>query len=182
MFAAHRTITNNMANTPYCSLCNRNFDKESALRQHTNAKHQNARATNHTQRTDLRCSVCDRCFNHRKDLAQHTKRKHAKQQSDNSTTTFDLLCVICMENTVSVVLSGCGHMSMCNSCASQIDKCPMCRKHYDPKEILKVFVSGVQNQTEKPDQRADQQQQTQQQQQKKIHKKFNKIKHNNKLN
>ena len=45
-------------------------------------------------------------------------------------------CVAGWELTYDVVFAGCGHMSLCGTCAAAIDSCPICRV-VSPK--VKVF-------------------------------------------
>jgi len=38
------------------------------------------------------------------------------------------LCVMCCQNTVDIAFLNCGHFICCKFCASQVKKCPLCRK------------------------------------------------------
>lgn len=50
-------------------------------------------------------------------------------------------CIFCLENDISTVFVGCGHMSCCIDCATniQIKVCPNCRKAGD---CIKIYKSG----------------------------------------
>ncbi len=39
----------------------------------------------------------------------------------------DRKCVVCMDNNLEVAVLPCGHLCMCQECASSIHQCPMCR-------------------------------------------------------
>jgi len=45
-----------------------------------------------------------------------------------------------MENKSEAVISVCGHLGLCMQCAKAINKCPICRKPFDPNQnLIKVY-------------------------------------------
>ena len=42
----------------------------------------------------------------------------------------DDACIICLENEIDTTLQPCGHKRLCLMCATQVQKCPMCRSNY----------------------------------------------------
>lgn len=51
-------------------------------------------------------------------------------------------CVICMDKPRAMVISVCGHLSMCDVCAFTQNKCPICRTPYNPDtQLIKVFMT-----------------------------------------
>jgi len=47
-------------------------------------------------------------------------------------------CVVCMAKPEEVAVDPCGHLSMCEECASQVRQCPVCRGPIE--KLLRVFV------------------------------------------
>jgi uncharacterized protein YggU (UPF0235/DUF167 family) len=43
-------------------------------------------------------------------------------------TEDDLDCLICLDNSKDSVFNSCGHYVCCKTCASKVNKCPMCRQ------------------------------------------------------
>lgn len=51
-------------------------------------------------------------------------------------------CVICMDKPPAMVISVCGHLSLCDVCAFTQNKCPICRTPYNPDtQLIKVFMT-----------------------------------------
>jgi hypothetical protein len=48
------------------------------------------------------------------------------------------VCSVCIQNESNTVYVECGHMVCCMSCATKLDKCPICRKQ---GHWIKVFTS-----------------------------------------
>ena len=61
-----------------------------------------------------------------------------EKTSDNQSVDSVLLCKICFENSCSVVILPCRHFVACGLCASQLDKCAVCRGSID--DTLTVFT------------------------------------------
>lgn len=75
---------------------------------------------------------------------EDTKSALNNEIKENNIATEDdsrLECRICMERPISIVFTGCGHMTCCDVCCYAMDKCPMCRKKYTESQILKVYIS-----------------------------------------
>lgn len=53
----------------------------------------------------------------------------------------DQSCVICLDAPRCFVLTTCGHLCFCNTCGYATNKCPLCRKSYNPdKDLLKIYA------------------------------------------
>lgn len=52
-------------------------------------------------------------------------------------TKPDDQCKICYNASINCVLIRCGHMCTCLDCSSQLEKCPICRKHID--DVIQTF-------------------------------------------
>jgi hypothetical protein len=51
----------------------------------------------------------------------------------------DDACLICMDREIDACLP-CGHLLCCNLCAQNLDKCPLCRRAYNPDtQIIKTY-------------------------------------------
>jgi hypothetical protein len=62
--------------------------------------------------------------------------------NENEPNASDLnICSICLENEKNTVIVSCGHLSMCERCAKKINKCPICRKSYEVKDLMKIYNS-----------------------------------------
>jgi hypothetical protein len=44
-------------------------------------------------------------------------------------------CVICYQDGMASQVFPCGHLCVCNQCAADLDKCPMCRAHGKPFRV-----------------------------------------------
>ncbi|VDK57049.1 unnamed protein product [Anisakis simplex] len=45
-------------------------------------------------------------------------------------------CVVCMSNSVKLLISPCGHVCLCEECATSLDDCPMCRTRITNRILL----------------------------------------------
>lgn len=57
---------------------------------------------------------------------------------DDTTDT----CAICMDKECAPRLP-CGHKCMCAECAASVDRCPLCRDHFDPSEVAWTDACGT---------------------------------------
>ena len=49
-------------------------------------------------------------------------------------------CIVCMDSKKDTVITVCGHLGYCYMCAMSMNKCPICRKAYNPDtQLLKIF-------------------------------------------
>jgi hypothetical protein len=48
-------------------------------------------------------------------------------------------CVVCLDKKVSIVFLPCAHLCACAECAGDLDKCPLCRRHF--KGYVRAFLS-----------------------------------------
>lgn len=51
-------------------------------------------------------------------------------------------CVICLTNSPDYIITACGHKCLCQDCGIILNKCPICRKDFDPTtQFIQVFES-----------------------------------------
>lgn len=50
------------------------------------------------------------------------------------------LCQICYENEMDAVFYDCGHVTACETCARQLDDCPVCRRKV--KAVVRIWLSA----------------------------------------
>ncbi|KAL8826599.1 MAG: hypothetical protein Q9191_003705 [Dirinaria sp. TL-2023a] len=50
------------------------------------------------------------------------------------------LCQICYENEMDAVFYDCGHVTACETCARQVDDCPVCRRKV--KAVIRIWLSA----------------------------------------
>jgi len=66
--------------------------------------------------------------------------RRVKARGENADTAA---CTVCLENPREVVLTACGHVCLCTTCAERIryrdNRCPVCRK--DIENIKPVYIS-----------------------------------------
>jgi len=71
-------------------------------------------------------------------LRGELRRAKARGEQGDSTA-----CTVCLENPREVVLTACGHVCLCTTCADRIryrdNRCPVCRKDID--KIKPVYIS-----------------------------------------
>eukprot|EP00966_Prymnesium_polylepis_P166308 3844273-Prymnesium_polylepis.3 len=51
--------------------------------------------------------------------------------------TEDKLCAVCLVDEKNILFEPCGHITVCEGCAFQVDKCPLCRTV--PTKRAKVY-------------------------------------------
>ena len=62
---------------------------------------------------------------------------HAVQLQEQLTRMEDSFkCKICMDSQINTVFCPCGHMVSCNSCASKVDSCPICRGNIERVQLV----------------------------------------------
>lgn len=81
--------------------------------------------------------LCWKCGDIRGDY----KTKKVSSNEDNTDIIKkDNTCVVCLENDITMVITTCGHLCCCNECGNHLDKCPVCRKPFNPKkDLVKVY-------------------------------------------
>ena len=58
--------------------------------------------------------------------------------SSDLQATSHPICVVCMSNPRSHTLIPCGHMVVCHSCCSRLQKCPVCRAIF--RGVVRTYV------------------------------------------
>lgn len=50
------------------------------------------------------------------------------------------LCAVCLQNRADICLKKCGHIAVCQTCANNMNACPICRVPYSQNEdVIKIF-------------------------------------------
>ena len=57
-------------------------------------------------------------------------------------------CVVCFDNGIDTIFRDCGHIALCHGCATQLDKCPICRAPRASLERLPTAEEQNQQQLE----------------------------------
>ena len=67
-------------------------------------------------------------------------KKECRCGKGKPTQPKDGECSVCLDAEATVASRRCGHKAMCRSCAETLDKCPICRKPYDPTiDVLRIY-------------------------------------------
>lgn len=56
------------------------------------------------------------------------------------TTNLDLQCILCCTNKINTVLLKCRHAMFCSDCINKVNSCPSCRRSFNKKDLLHVFL------------------------------------------
>lgn len=75
---------------------------------------------------------------------QSDARHHNRTATDcvggrSSPTTSERECKICYDNEADIVFLPCGHLTTCETCASRVRTCPICRSYIHNK--IKTYTS-----------------------------------------
>ena len=73
--------------------------------------------------------VCRKCGAKRSDLGESPPSSNEDKGE----------CTICLEVPATMAPSTCGHLSMCETCSSRVDKCPMCRSEFTQFQLIKIY-------------------------------------------
>lgn len=74
---------------------------------------------------------------------QHKGCKQEKVLEDMLLQLQDSLLCLCCQEEMDAVFCPCGHMVCCQSCASLLEVCPVCRAEVD--RVQKVYLPGISN-------------------------------------
>ncbi|XP_038071437.1 cell growth regulator with RING finger domain protein 1-like [Patiria miniata] len=71
--------------------------------------------------------------------------RNSADHRDDSVDANDKLhgCVVCQNGPVSIALLPCRHTCVCSSCFPLLNKCPMCRRHFDSFFPLNCGIDGA---------------------------------------
>ena len=67
---------------------------------------------------------------------EEINEKEIKNRKNNKITKKE--CCVCMDADPNVVLLPCRHMSICDNCSKQVEKCPLCRKLITKRMVVYV--------------------------------------------
>ena len=92
---------------------------------------------------DWDCQWCHKMnFGNRTICFTCSKPKPTDETKTIITEEKDNTCTVCMENNIDTCITPCGHLACCYICAMNMNKCPICRKEYDPdnnNHLIKVY-------------------------------------------
>ncbi|MBN3279932.1 MYLIA ligase, partial [Polyodon spathula] len=81
-----------------------------------------------SSRSDLNCASCEGLS------CQQSKALQEKLQKLKEA----MLCIVCCEEEINSAFCPCGHMVCCESCAAQLQSCPVCRS--DVEHVQHVYL------------------------------------------
>ena len=90
---------------------------------------------------DWDCSWCHKMNFGKRDVC-FTCGKPKPKQENTVVVEKDNTCTVCMENDIDTCITPCGHLACCYICGMNMNKCPICRKEYDPdnnSHLIKIY-------------------------------------------
>jgi hypothetical protein len=88
--------------------------------------------------------LCKRCGKRNFDDSKKIIQKKKKAKSHPKPKLFledddKDKCVICLEKDSIICIKLCGHLGLCEECSKKIKECPICRKKFSEKDLLRIY-------------------------------------------
>ncbi|XP_067674759.1 baculoviral IAP repeat-containing protein 7-B-like [Haliotis asinina] len=79
----------------------------------------------------------------------YPQRATAKRNTESQDKRESRLCKICLEDPASIIILPCGHVVVCDECASALERCPVCLKHI--LGTVRVYKTDVRSRQKRTD-------------------------------